>query len=159
MIIEKLKPEHIAQLLPNIEPSQRFLGDLLHEQEYIEYLCENFSYTAIHDDRVLCIAGSFDNGNSCGRVWAAFSKHAGPHMLKLTRLIHMGLAAEFGHCQRMEAVILRGFGVGHRWLSILGFTKETNKRGLKSYGFDGETYDLYGLTRDEYLKSHDKRFK
>jgi hypothetical protein len=47
------------------------------------------------------------------------------------------------HIPRMETAVRRDFAEGHRWAQMLGFVNETLEIGMKNYGIDGATYDLY----------------
>jgi hypothetical protein len=48
--------------------------------------------------------------------------------------------------RRLEIAVRRDFAAGRRWALLLGFERET-PAGMRGYGADGATYDLYARIR------------
>jgi RimJ/RimL family protein N-acetyltransferase len=90
---------------------------------------------------VIAIVGAMETHDRCAYIWTFMSKHAGPHMLAITRFISSWLP-KLG-CIRIEATVLKDFKAAHRWMRILGFKRETT-RPMKRW--DGvNDFHLYSM--------------
>lgn len=122
MIIEPFKPEHVR--LIDVQDVQRVELIGYDNPEYLASIAAHPSWSGIIDGDVVCCAGYFPIW--CGRyyAWALLSRRLKPHdMIALTRSVRRGL--DLIADARCEAVVQSDFDTGHRWLRMLGFTRET----------------------------------
>lgn len=124
-------------------PEQEFMYDLLKDDSYIDLLASTKAKTVIVEGRVLVCAGVMPITDYMGKAWLLMSKHAGRDLLKLTR--EVGDFLNKTNYARIETPVMRSYKNGHRWCKILGFVNETPEIGMRNYGFEGETYDLYAM--------------
>lgn len=95
------------------------------------------SYTATVDGEVIACIGLIQFWPGRRLVWAYLAYNAGPHMLRLTRLILRWMRY---HGQgRIEAAIDPEFPASIRWAHRLGFQREGTMRQY----VPGKDYDLY----------------
>ena len=106
------------------------------EREDPEVLAQSREAWAFLDDqdRVIAIVGAMETHDRCAYIWTFMSRHAGPHMLAITRFIQNWLPL-LGYV-RIEATVKSGFKAAHRWMRILGFKRETTRPMKRWDGID-----------------------
>jgi hypothetical protein len=130
--------------LEGFEPQdeQMFVSGFLSDPNYREQLTSlPGSYAGIVDGEVLIIAGVTMVYAHIGTSWAILPKGSEKNMVALTRIVKKVLDEH--PAKRIETTVRRDFDAGHRWVKMLGFRNETPETGMKNYGVDGMTYDLY----------------
>lgn len=137
MKIEPFKPEHLLAM--SLLDSQPFIKAGLSDPSYATALAEHGAYTAVEGERVLGCGGLVQVWPGRFQAWAVLDKNIGPHqMTKIHRAVSRFLALQTG---RVEAVVATGFAPGHRWVRLLGFTRETEvMRGWLPGGGDAIQY-------------------
>jgi hypothetical protein len=148
-MIVKFNPKHLKHI--QVQEAQKHVATLLESPEYHDLLMTGEAYTVIENGEILCCAGVFPITDYMGRAWAIMSKHSGVTMLLLTRSIIRFLKKS--DYVRIDTPVRRGFRNGHRWCKAIGFINETPENGMKYYGFDGDTYDLYAIYPKE-IRDH-----
>ena len=139
-------PVHLRHI--ELQPDQEHVKELFERPEYQELLLTDEGYTILHNGTVIVCAGVFPMTDTIGRAWAFVSKDAGRALLPTSRAISDFFKKT--HYARIDTPVRRGFINGHRWCKLLGFVNETPEQGMKYYGFDGDTYDLYAFYPKEY---------
>ena len=139
-------PVHLRHI--NIQKAQEHAINLFAHDEYTNMLMMGEGYTLIHKGEIILCAGIFPAADHMGKVWAFLSEDIGTGLIPATRLIHDFLIKSV--YVRIETPVRRDFINGHRWCNLLGFVNETPDTGMKKYGFDGETYDLYAYFPEEH---------
>jgi len=125
----------------NVQEDQKHVLELFDQTEYQELLLCGEAYTVLHKGRIVVIAGVFPLTDYMGRAWAVVSADAGRDLLPASRII-----ADFlknSSYVRIDTPVRRAFVNGARWCELLKFINETPTTGMKHYGYDGETYDLW----------------
>lgn len=121
---------------------QKDFAGLFKNAAYVDMLArEGGGISGIVDGRAMAIAGVMPLYEHIGLAWALIDKRAGPYMLPITRAVRADLEERF--YPRIEIHVLRGFEQAHRWAKMLGFVNETPGEGMKNFGMNGETCDLY----------------
>lgn len=139
--VVRFNPKHLQHL--DLQEEQQFNAQLFKDPAYVELLLTGEAYTVLHDGEIILIAGVLPLTDYMARAWALVSQNAGRALIPASRKISDFLKNV--HYARVETPVRRGFINGHRWAKLLGFTNETPERGMKCYGFEGETYDLYAI--------------
>lgn len=134
-------PQHLKHL--KVQKAQLATTHFFNEPEYLDLLTMGPCYTGIYKGEIVICAGIFPMTDYIGRAWAVVSERAGPAMIPLSRKILPFLKRTL--YARVDTPVCRSFKNGHRWCKLLGFTNETPDVGMRWYGFDGETYDLYAM--------------
>ena len=116
------------------------IQDSFESAEYRELLEQCIASSYIVDGETVAACGIYQAGEHRWIAWGLLSEESGKHMLAITR----ALKAFFNENSypRIETPVLHDFELGHKWMKMLGFKNETPD-GMKSYGDNGETYDLY----------------
>ncbi|MGB0817844.1 MAG: hypothetical protein ACPGQQ_02970 [Candidatus Puniceispirillaceae bacterium] len=148
--IVPFNPAHLKHI--EMQHDQTAACEWFDKEDYHELLLAGEAYTALHDGEVILCAGVFPTTKWIGTAWALVSACAGPELLRASRAITDFLKKT--SYARIETPVRRGFVNGHRWCRLMGFTNETPD-GMKYYGLEGETYDLYAYYPKE-LKRHGK---
>lgn len=146
MIITQFNPEHLQHI--EIQPDQAHVLELFERPEYTALLLEGEAYTIIHEGQIILCAGVFPITDYMGRAWALVSQDAGRALLPASRAIYDFFKKS--SYVRIDTPVRRTFINGHRWCKLLRFVNETPECGMKYYGFDGETYDLYAFFPQEH---------
>lgn len=76
----------------------------------------------LEGQRVLALLGLVEQWPGRAIAWSYLSRHAGPRMLAITRLVRRALGR--APHRRVEAYVLRDFPSGIRWAALLGFECE-----------------------------------
>lgn len=140
MISVPFLPIHLQGF--DLQKEQSLFNKYLIDQYYIDTIGQyGEAWTGLVDGKVKVIAGVIQPHQHIGMVWALLSKDCNKHMIGATRAISRWL--EDCKILRLETAIRREFPEGHRWAEMLGFTNETPEVGMKNFGLDGKTYDLY----------------
>lgn len=111
---------------------------------YGAYACQHPGLEAWRGNRCLGMAGLIPVYP--GRflmAWALLSRHAGPYMLPLTRMVRRMLDGQ--RVERIEMTVAAEFEEAQRWAAMLGFTRET-PRALKARRADGGDEYIYART-------------
>nr|DAU13512.1 MAG TPA: Protein of unknown function (DUF2833) [Caudoviricetes sp.] len=141
----KFNPVHLRHL--TVQQDQRYAAELFGRPDYQELLLMGDGYTVLHDGRVVGCGGIWPMTDYMGRAWALVGQEAGPVLLAASRVVRHFLTQN--DYVRLDTPVRRDFTNGHRWARLLGFVNETPERGMKYYGYDGGTYDLYALYPQE----------
>lgn len=144
--IVPFNPVHLKHI--DLQSDQKANCELFDCPDYIELLLMGEAYTAFYNGEIIVIAGVFPLTDYMGRAWALVSENAGRALIPASRKISDFLKETL--YARVDTPVRRGFINGHRWAKLLGFTNETPEHGMKRYGFDGETYDLYAFYPEEF---------
>ncbi len=143
MIVVPFIESHIHGF--NLQKDQLFMNRYLLDPEYVRFMAESgFAYTGIVDGVPVAISGMFLVHPHIGNAWALLSDRAYQHLLPITKAIKQFLEGQ--NIKRIEVAVKHDFKEGHRWAKMLGFENET-PNGMRAYGIDGETYDLYARIR------------
>ncbi|MGB0818372.1 MAG: hypothetical protein ACPGQQ_05625 [Candidatus Puniceispirillaceae bacterium] len=134
-------PLHLRHI--DLQDDQRGAEDWLENEHYQQLLMAGDARTALYKGRIVVCAGVFPMTDWIGRVWALVSKDIGRELLPASRAITDFLKKS--SYARLETPVRRDFSNGHRWCKLLGFVNETPEQGMKNYGHDGQTYDLYAF--------------
>jgi RimJ/RimL family protein N-acetyltransferase len=139
-----IRPFHVEHLKAlKLQPSQRQLGPSLNEEVY-EFLSTLDAYTAFAPDgEPLACAGLMDIWPGRAMVWSFISENAGRHMVGVTRAVRQFL--DLKAPRRIEAYVDADFPAGHRWIEMLGFTREGY---LHAFRPDGGDQILYSKVRN-----------
>jgi hypothetical protein len=136
MIVVPFKAEHFWAI--EEQPSQSYVKRLV-EASHVKKLEEMQTYSVLEGDKVLACFGWSELYSHRALIWAFISKHAGPHMMGLTRVgkrMIKGLTY-----RRIEMEVDCEFEAGHRWARMLGFTQEAEcLRGFRMDGGDTAIY-------------------
>jgi len=141
--IVRFQPEHMSQ----VDEQQATVG--LSEYltpEHVQILAQSqIAYTALSGDRVVACAGIVDHWPGRGEVWAQLARDLGRDFLAVHNACKRVLS--LGTHPRLEAVVAEGFEAGHRWIQLLGFSRETPEP-MKNYWPDGGSAVLYSRVVD-----------
>lgn len=103
-------------------------------------------WAALADDgMVVAIGGMCDSWAGRAICWSGLSKHAGPHMLALTRAMRRMMDELPYH--RLEMYVDAGSATAQRWAEMLGFHNET-PTPMRSFLPDRRAAYLYGRVRE-----------
>ena len=134
MKIVPFKAEHLHTL--ELQDAQRYFVSHVSSAEYGASIEQSgYAFTVMHEDAVLVCFGCVEVWEDRATAWTLVSKHAGPHMLVITRIISGALLA--AKWRRVEAYVDAGFDAGMRWLKVLGFHNETPDAPMRAYRPDG----------------------
>lgn len=142
-----------AMHLPYVDliDQQAHMADLFNSEEYQHLLHCGYAYTALANGHVICCAGVFPIAPHIGRAWALMGKRSADHMIDITRnCLHL---FDTIPVPRIETMVCRDYEKGHRWVRMMGFVNETPDIGMRGYGMNGETYDLYSKVKNDNQKS------
>lgn len=104
-----------------------------------EELAAGMSFAAVDGDKIFGCAGVLEYWPGRMGAWAYLSGDCGRHFVRIHRAVQSFL--EMSDYARIEAAAAIGFGPGHRWLELLGFTVETPvMRGYLPNGADATMY-------------------
>lgn len=82
-----------------------------------------------YDNRCMGACGIIYHDRDNAEAWALLSKHAGPHMLQITR--HVRFVLDTQNVRRLTMDVVHGHDIGHRWAKALGFkVSDPNKRAI-----------------------------
>lgn len=138
MMIKPFEPQHLESL--RNRPTQEHVSEALYNDRYIQLLAASNSWTAIDGDEVLGCAGLIESWPGHYQAWAILASDlGGPGMLRCTRAIKRMLEVQDG---RIETFVAADFEQGHRWMSVLGFERET-PGVMRKWFPDGSAAVLY----------------
>lgn len=95
------------------------------------------------DGTVVGAAGCMEVWKGRAVTWALLSTEAGKDFVQATRMVRRYLDVQ--PYRRIEATVDTSFDQAHRWVSLLGFRKESDC--MKSYDPDGRDHALYARVR------------
>ena len=133
---KQFRAEHLKGITPQPEQAA----------EWDAAVCSKIGgdgWTVLVDGKPIACAVLVQTGISRGAVYAFIGADAGPHLLAVYRVADRMF--EMHAYNRIEALVVKGFAAGARWMEMLGFELET-PNGMKSFGPNGETYMLYART-------------
>lgn len=136
MIVVPFKAEHFWDV--EVQPSQAYVRQYV-EQEHIKTLEDMQTFSCIEGDTVMACFGWLQIYPTRALLWAYLSKHAGPHMMSLTRIGKRTLQGL--SYRRIEMEVDCEFEAGHRWAQMLGFHMEAER--LKGFRMDGGDTAIY----------------
>lgn len=122
-----------------LQDVQAWLHPLLQNEDYRRALTlYGPAHSAIVDGTVVACAGltHFTPGRAQG--WALIGSGAQKHLLGITKAVKAFFDGV--NVRRIETPVRTDFVEGHRWVRILGFTREGT---MRNFGEDGQDYDLY----------------
>lgn len=131
-------PAHLKDIKPHRH--MQFIEAYLDSEEYANLLMSGDACTATVDGRVIACAGLISVGTSRLVAWALMTDETAKYMLPITREVNKAIDGRKE--KRIETPVKHDFEQGHRWMRLLGFENET-PNGMRCWGDDGETYDLY----------------
>jgi hypothetical protein len=131
------RPEHFARI--NLQEHQRLTLSHLTVEWLTVLAYGGRAQSAELEGQIIASGGLVWTGPGVGFAWAALSKEAGRHFLKLHRGARRLFALE-PRLKRLEAVTTVGFVQGRRWLELLGFACEGR---LNGDGPNGDDHFLY----------------
>jgi hypothetical protein len=136
------RAEHLAALV--LQPAQEWLAPIVTEEYRAALERAGPAFSALDDGRVLGCAGIIEHWPGRGVAWAMLAADIGTRFVAVHRAARRHLEHEAP--RRLEIAVERDFAVGRRWALLLGFERETPD-GMRGYGPDGATYDLYARIR------------
>ena len=136
MIVVPFNRSHLQNL--NLQLAQHEALSLLTDN-VINELERGQSFTALVDDTPMICCGVYNDGMGRGTLWALVSQDIGKHMVQVTKLCKQFFNTS-GY-RRLETVVDCDFEAGHRWMRLLGFTKEAER--MSAYYPDGRDCSLY----------------
>jgi hypothetical protein len=136
--IVSYRAEHLAALV--LQPAQAWLVPVVTEEYRAALERAGPAFSALADGRVLGCAGVIEHWPGRGVAWAMLAADIGPGFVALHRAARRYL--DRAAPRRLEIAVQRDFAAGRRWALLLGFERET-PNGMRGYGPDGATYDLY----------------
>lgn len=139
MIIVPFIPCHLDNF--DLQEEQVFMSEYINDQYKEILVLGGPAFTGLIDGKPIVISGVLQADVHLGTAWLLLTKDARNHMLSVTRGVSNFL--ENTPIKRIQTAIRRDFKEGHRWAKILGFTNETPEMGMRGYGPDGQTHDLY----------------
>ena len=126
----------------DIQKEQSLINKYMMDETYIKTISEHGdAWSGIVDGKAVIIAGVFQPHTHIGMVWAVLDKRCKDHMIGATR--HISSWLDKCTVPRVETAVRRDFELGRKWAEMMGFRNETPEFGMKNFGLDGETYDLY----------------
>jgi hypothetical protein len=140
MIVVPFKAEHYWALEP--QEAQKHMRDYA-DKEGVKTIEQSNAYTILDGDRVIACYGWIDIYPTRALCWAYLSKHVGPHLTGVTKILHRILKV-LPH-KRLEMEVNCEFEQGHRWAKLLGFTMEAER--LRGYRIDGGDSAIYARVR------------
>ena len=140
MIIVPYKADHLMRL--QLQPGQLYAAPAI-TPEYAKALENEFSFSALHDGKVLAVGGIFKLWDNRGLAWTYIDRDAGAHFLGIHRAVQDLL--RLVPYDRVEADTPCEFEQGRRWLEMLGFTRECDR--ARKHRPDGGDSALYAKVR------------
>ena len=134
------KPEHIFEI-ENPDDSGGLVQSVEHAVQLGEASGDQAFTVRVHGKTVLC-GGVVHYWAERGEAWALIDENAKPYFAA----IHRAARKFFDECPitRIEASIPLNFEAGHRWIYLLGFDFECNRRCFMP---DGSTWSLYARVK------------
>ena len=136
--VVRFNREHLKAM--NADPRARGIIDSASDDNLTRLEKNEYSYTAIEGDRVLCCAGLVMLGfEHRYEAWAIVAADARDRFIAIHHLVRTFLKG----CpvRRIEATIECEYTAAHRWASSLGFVEEA--KCMRGYRFDGQDCALY----------------
>jgi len=121
------------------------LIDLQAEQERIEGIghvleaASNPAWTLQIADKIIACCGVAAQWDGRYTAWTLISRDAGPHMIRLTRMMNRMIEL-FPGPWRMEAYVKTGFEAGDRLMKAMGFRFETRAEKFMPDRSDANIY-------------------
>jgi hypothetical protein len=143
VIIEPFKPFHIDVLR-----AQGVQSAQLGEVSIVSGACASIAWpkgpavTARDGDHILICGGIIEHTDKRGTCWALLSQQAAIHMLPITKAVKRFI--DIHPWRRLEASVEERFGMGCKWVELLGFEFEGR---MRAFGDDGETYLRYARVK------------
>ena len=142
IVIVPFIPAHLNNI--RLHSYMGYMQEHVSSEEYANMLVGENSFTGVKDDgEVLGSAGIIQLGINRWAAWALLTASSGKHMLKFAREVKKFLDNNTN--TRVETHVRHDFPQGHKLMKVLGFENET-PNGMKNYGEEGMTYDLYART-------------
>lgn len=137
----KFIPHHFHQIDEQEETKE--VSQLFTLANLLELQRSKHSYTLLDGNRVLMCTGIVKYYEDRGEVWAIMGRNLRKEMFSIHKMAKRFL--EMAPFKRLEATVSYTFEPGHRWVKMLGFTKEAEL--MKHYLPDGRDASLYSLVR------------
>lgn len=140
IIIVPMNLEHVRALEPQDAQSDQTADERVETARAL--LSQGPGYAAVNERGVMCLGGVSPQWHGRMVAWVLLSKHAGPHMVQITRAVSRYLDGL--DCRRVEMYVDAQFSTGCRWARMLGFKSEGLMRAFLPNGNDAF---MYGRTR------------
>lgn len=145
LTFKKCYSEHLRLIAEQEVDRENKLMSLV--PEYADALTSHFSLSAWRGSVCMGAAGIMPIHKHRGLAWALMSRHAGPHMLQITRKVKSGI--DLTPFRRVEMTVDMGYDEGHRWARMLGFVSET-PNGMKASGVMGNDEVMYARIKNKW---------
>jgi len=136
MHIEPFQPRHLESLV--LQPAQAVFSRFF-DPEYGPSL-QNAGpcFSALEGDEILACSGIVKQWDNRAIAWALISGNAGNQFVRIHKAVKRFLdSTEFN---RVEAYVDANFDAGHRWIQMLGFSREGYMREFMPDGHDAVLY-------------------
>lgn len=143
MIVEPFKPFHVDLLR-----AQGVQSAQVREVSIVPASCALLPWpkgpavTARDGDHILICGGIIEHSEKRGTCWALLSAEASRHMLPITKAVKRFI--EIYPWRRLEASVEEQFGMGCKWVELLGFSFEGR---MPLFGDDGSTHLRYARVK------------
>lgn len=141
MIIRKPVKQDFLNI--ELQDSQSFITKEMIEHWDCETILKHSSWLGEADGKILIICGAYQVHKYRIIFWAFVSKHAGKHLLQITREIKKVIDSYQN--VRIEANVSPSFENGIRWVNLLGFKFEAK---LSKYDEQGNDQLMYSIVKD-----------
>ena len=121
--------------MAELVPCEQWMVDAMDVQEaqsYEAHLMSQIpegSVCIVHEGEPLLIGGCIKVWEGRYVGWCFMSRHAGPHMFRITHL--MRDYVDSFNAARVEMTVRSSFKEGHRWAELLGFELEGTMRNYR----------------------------
>lgn len=132
MNIIPFQPIHLELLM--LQPGQSYARQYFGQQKYAETLMAGPAFTAMEDDRVLCMAGVLPYWEGRAEAWALLSGGLTRHFVRIHRAVLRFL--ETSDIRRIETAVDANFPEAIIWAEKLGFKCEGLMPGYTPEGRD-----------------------
>lgn len=139
--IKKFKITDLEKL--NVQEGQR--GTIAYMDEDILAIEDNHLAISCFDgEEYLCSGGLLIASDSKAFLWSVIDKNVDAKRFYKIHKIAQRLLESHSQIDRIEAVVDNEFEQGHRWIRLLGFSREGT---MRRYYPDGQNADLYAKVR------------
>ncbi len=141
-IVSPARPSHAVDVMQRPNPGQ--LSEDLCTPDMVQTLnSQGTTWAVLIDGTCVAIGAVYPVWKGRAIVLGFLGAHAGPAMTTMTRRIRKELKALEVDYPRLEAYVARHYKDGHRWIRLLGFTRE----GLMKKFAHGQDYVLYSRVK------------
>lgn len=141
MRVEKLKAAQLQSLLDR--KAKSYVGPVLTEEQIDSLENSKHSYSAFLGEKLLMCGGVSEYWNGRGEAWVVLDPEHKCHFASVLRCAKRFL--EFCPVSRIEAAVDVDFKQGHRFVKVLGFSKDVER--LECFLPDGKDVSLYSIVK------------